>query len=97
MTRGYRLRALARSDLESIWDFTLEEWGVDQAERYLSEVFACFDELAANPLLGRRRDEVKPGYRSFPQGRHTVFYKIESDGIEIIGVVHQSADVERHF
>jgi plasmid stabilization system protein ParE len=32
--------------------------------------------------------------RSFPQGRHVVFYKISESSIEIIGIVHQSADVD---
>ena len=60
-------------------------------------MFACFEDLAANPQLGRERNDVKPGYRSFPQGRHVVFYTIGESGIEIIGVVHQSADVDGHL
>ncbi|MEE4175572.1 MAG: type II toxin-antitoxin system RelE/ParE family toxin [Xanthomonadales bacterium] len=93
---AWRLRALALKDLESIRDFTLERWGVSQAERYLGELFACFDELAANPMLGRLRKELGPGCRSFPQGRHVVFYEIDSRGVEIIALVHQSADVGHH-
>jgi len=53
--------------------------------------------LAANPRLGRERDDVKAGYRSFPQGRHVVFYVIAPAGIEVIGIVHQSADVVAHL
>ena len=44
---SYRLRALARDDLEAIWDHTVVEWGIKQAERYLGGLFACF------VLLGR--------------------------------------------
>lgn len=93
----WRLRALALKDLESIRDFTLQRWGVSQTERYLGELFACFDELAANPGLGRPREELSPGCRSFPQGRHVVFYVIGDRGVEIIALVHQSADVEHHL
>jgi toxin ParE1/3/4 len=94
---SYRLRSLARDDLEAIWDYTVEQWDIKQAERYLDILFGCFDDLAANPQLGRPRDDVKSGYRSFPQGRHVVFYVIEPSGIEIIGIVHQRADVDRHL
>jgi toxin ParE1/3/4 len=97
MSGTYALRQLARADLEAIWIYTVEQWGVEQAERYLHGVFDCFEELAANPRLGRDRDDVKAGYRSFPQGRHVVFYLIASEGIEVIGVVHQSADVDARF
>ena len=94
---SYSLRALARDDLGVIWDYTVEQWGVEQAERYLNILFTCFEDLAANPQLGRQRDDVKPGYRSFPQGRHVVFYVDTPAGIEIIGIVHQSADVDSHL
>jgi toxin ParE1/3/4 len=97
MSGTYALRELARADLEAIWIYILEQWGVEQAERYLRGLFDCFEELAANPGLDRDRDDVKAGYRSFPQGRHVVFYVIASVGIEVIGVVHQSADVDTHF
>ncbi len=94
---SYRLRVLARNDLEIIWDYTVEQWGVPQAERYFEALFTCFDDLATNPQMGRQRDEVVPGIRSFPQGRHVVFYEIDLAGIEIVGIVHQSADVDAYF
>jgi len=93
----YALRELARADLEAIWVYTAEQWGVEQAERYLKSLFACLNDLAENPQLGRQRDEVKAGYRSFPQGRHVVFYLVVPAGIEVIGIVHQSGDVDTHL
>ena len=94
---SYRLRAHAQNDLEVIWDYTLEQWGAQQAERYFESLFTCFDDLASNPQMGRQREEVLPGMRSFPQGRHIVFYEIDDLGIEIVGIVHQSADVDTYF
>ncbi|MGB5741118.1 MAG: type II toxin-antitoxin system RelE/ParE family toxin [Sedimenticolaceae bacterium] len=97
MSAAYALRELAVADLEAIWVYTAEQWGVEQAERYMTSLFACFEDLAENPQLGRQRDEVKAGYRSFPQGRHVVFYLVVPAGIEVIGIVHQSADVATHL
>lgn len=97
MSAAYALRELAVADLEAIWVYTVEQWGVEQADRYLKSLFTCFEDLAESPQLGRQRDEVKAGYRSFPQGRHVVFYMVVSAGIEVIGIVHQSADVEAHL
>lgn len=96
MRGSYLLRELARADLEAIWVYTVGQWGAKQAERYLQGLFGCFEELAASPRLGREGDDLKPGYRSFPQGQHVVFYVIASAGIEVIGIVHQSADVDAH-
>ena len=97
MSAAYALRELAVADLEAIWVYTVEQWGIEQAERYLKSLFACFEDLAENLHLGRQREEVKAGYRSFPQGRHVVFYLVVPAGIEVIGIVHQSADVDSHL
>jgi toxin ParE1/3/4 len=61
--------------------------------RYFEALFNCFDDIAANPYLGKPRDDVQTGSRSFPQGRHVIFYEIDQSGIEILAIVHQSADV----
>lgn len=97
MSATYALRELARADLEAIWVYTAEQWSVEQAEHYLNSLFACLRDLAWNPQLGRLRDEVKAGYRSFPQGRHVVFYLVVPAGVEVIGIVHQGADVDKHL
>ena len=97
MSGTYSLREFALADLEAIWVYTVEQWGIEQAERYLQGLFGCFEELAANPRLGRERNDVKAGYRSFPQGRHVVFYLIVPKGVEVIGIVHQSVDVDAHL
>ena len=98
MTTEYQLREHARADLAVIWQSTARHWGRLQADRYYNELIACFKALARNPHLGRTRDEIKPGYRSFPQGRHVVFYVVTlSSAVEIIGIPHQSEDVETYF
>ncbi len=43
------------------------------------------------------RDEAHPGYRSFRQGAHIVFYLIAEDAIDVIGVPHAAMDVEAYF
>lgn len=97
MNKLYQIRALAQSDLESIWLYTLEQWGVDQANIYLEAIIKRFGWLAKNPLLGKHRDEIKKGYYCFPEGMHLIFYIIKDSQIEIIGVPHQSMDIVEHL
>jgi len=94
---GYRLRERAKIDLGAIWRYTDKHWGETQADRYYHELLTCFEELVKNPLIGKERNDVIPGTRSFPQGQHVVFYITEPFGVEIIGIPHQSEDVEKHF
>lgn len=34
----------AKSDLSDIWDYTLSEWGIDQAEKYVRELWVAMQE-----------------------------------------------------
>jgi toxin ParE1/3/4 len=97
MTASYSVRALAQTDLEEIWLYTFEEWGAEQANKYIRSLLSRFSWISENPQLGKRRDDIKAGYYCFPEGMHLVFYKITKSGIDIIGVPHQSMDIVTHF
>ena len=84
----YTLRKLAENDLEEIWSYTYEEWGLAQADSYLQSLISRFDWLADSPYSGRKRDDIKTGYYCFPEGMHLIFYTIHNDQIDIIGVPH---------
>ena len=94
---AYTLRLRAQGDLESIWQYSFETWGMAQADLYLRSLVARFEWLAENPLLGKPRDDIKSGYRYFPEGQHLVFYKMAKQQIDIIGVVHQSQAIATHL
>jgi toxin ParE1/3/4 len=97
MTVHYTIRQYAANDLERIWDYTLQEWGIDQADSYLRSILARFSWLSENPELGKQRNDIKPGYYCFPEGKHLIFYTISKNGIDIIGVPHQNMDVTGYF
>ena len=94
---NYLLSKLARQDIISIHDYTMDTWGQEQASKYLSQLEQRFEWLTENEESGKKRDEVKDGYRSYPEERHVIFYRITESRIEIISVLHQSEDIEEHF
>ncbi len=87
----------ALKDLDAIAFWTLRNWGEARMENYLRALGVRFNWLAENPIRGRERGEVGNGYRSFPEGRHMVFYLVIPNGIAIIGVPHQAMDTASHF
>ena len=93
----YVLSDLARQDIISIRDYTMDTWGPEQVTKYLSQLEQRFEWLSENPESGKKREDVKEGYRSCPEGCHVIFYRIAEGGIEFIGVLHQSEDIEQHF
>lgn len=97
MKPRYTLRQLAENDLEEIWLYSLKEWGVDQADKYIRALLSRFSWLSENPTIGKPRTDIKPGYYSFPEGRHVIFYTLTSYGIDVIGIPHQRMDVMGHL
>jgi toxin ParE1/3/4 len=90
---SFRVTPRAFEDLKTIGRYTLRQWGRQQRDAYLRGLDARFAWLAEHPMLGRARDEVAPGYRSFRHEAHVIFYLIRVDGIDIIGVPHQAMDI----
>ena len=86
--RTVRLTPAARRDLEAIWDFTAGRWSVAQAETYLRGLSALFGTLAAFPEVGRERREITPPVRLHPYRAHLVVYRVETDQLLIIRVLH---------
>jgi len=93
----YILSEIADKDLEDIFDYTLDEFGFDQAEKYLLEIEEIFQNLIVNPQIGKKRDEIKQGLYSFPKDNHIIFYRILDNHIRIVRVLHVSRDVPKYF
>ena len=93
----FRLSAKSLEDLKTIGRFTLKSWGREQRNIYLSKLDESFHILAEQPHLGNSRDDIRKGYRVYHVGRHLIFYRQKSPGIEIIRILHDRMDVETHL
>jgi len=93
----YQLSALAEIDVQEIAATTIVHWGVKQAKTYLEKLHSTLMTLANNPNLGRPRDEVVVGIKSFPLGKHCIFYLPVHQGIEVARILHQRMDPNKQF
>lgn len=91
------LRPKARTDVDGIWDYTLQTWGRDQARTYLRALARAFKTLAKKPVLGRIYDEVYEGLRVYPSGKHLIFYFTTGKGIDIVRILHARMDIPAHL
>jgi toxin ParE1/3/4 len=95
--RAIRLTPQALTDLDAIWDYTVQQWDVDQAEAYMRTLDATMQLLAGQPGLGRKIDDIRKGYLKFPAASHLFIYRIKEGMIEIVRILHKSSDVEQHL
>jgi toxin ParE1/3/4 len=93
----YRLSPAATRDLEGIWLYTFQEWGIAQAHRYVDDLAEAFDQLANNPQVGASCDHIRKGYRRSRVGRHAICFRITAYGIAIVRVLHDRMDAQRHL
>ena len=91
------LSSKAAADLEGIHEYTVLNFGLEQARSYLSGLHERFGALAEHPMHGRRADDLAPGLRRFEYQSHIVFYVALDEGVRIVRVLHQGMDVKRHF
>lgn len=80
----------ADSDLENIFDYSVEQFGFARAEQYIYDIEQVFKGLATNPKLGRRFDPDGSRYVQYPVGSHCVFYAATGTGVEIYRILHKS-------
>lgn len=90
------LRPRARDDITDIWDYIADDSEL-QADAFVDRLDAKFQLLARQPELGRVREELSPGLRSFPLGRYVIFYESISDGIAVVRVLHSARDLDAQF
>ena len=88
----------AKADLRDIGRYTQRQWGIDQRTKYLSALDSCFHEIAAKHIEGIECSYMRPDYRSWPVGKHVVFFRWLNDGlVEIVRVLHQRMEPTRHL
>lgn len=93
----YRLTSRAESDLAEIADYTIGNFGIEQARRYRDALETCFQTIADNPKLGREADKLALKLRRHQHKSHVVFYLPDNKGVLIVRVLHENRDFESHF
>jgi toxin ParE1/3/4 len=94
--RALRLTPLAEADLEDIWRYTFEHWSLEQANQYHRDLVATMQALARGDKSGRVCS-VRDGYLQYAAGSHIVFYRETARTLDVIRVLHQRMDIDRHL
>jgi toxin ParE1/3/4 len=97
MIDTFVLSRRAARDIVQIRTNSLRTWGEEQTLVYLQDLERRLNWLVDHPTAGKQRDEIRIGLRSFPQGKHIIFYRLGSTAIEIAGIAHQHQDVDQFF
>lgn len=97
MTGRCILSPRAELDLDEIWDYTAERWGLEQAETYTRQLWRDIQNVAAQPAIARSCSDVRAGYYKYCSGSHIIFFRLTDSGIDVVRILHQRMDVEKHI
>lgn len=87
----------AEIDLDNIWFYGVGKWGLKQADNYQDKLLEMIEYILSNPHIGKERENIKEGYRSYVIGSHTIYYRRCNDSIRVLRILHHSVDYQRHF
>ena len=83
----------ANLDLVDILLHGLSTWGGRQAATYEAEIDRALERIGAFPELGRRREDLGPGYRAHRVRQHVLIYRIEDAAVIVLRIVHVRTDL----
>lgn len=93
----YYISKEVANDLEGIWVYTVENWSIEQAERYLGLIFEEIEYLCRKPESAKDYSHVRKGYFCSKVKSHLIFFKLNKTSLEVIRILHEMMDVERHL
>ena len=96
MSFRVRLAEIALADLDAIWDFIAAD-DPSAADRFVDLLVEKAFSLGDMPEMGRSRDEIESGIRSFPVRRYVLFYKVFEEELVVLRIVSGHRDLDALF
>ncbi len=88
---------LTRQALRMLLDIhtrSIKQWGEATADRYVADLYAVMNKVAAEPSLGNLRKQRSLPFLMVPAGKHFVVYDCIKTGVVVVTLLHQQRDIE---
>lgn len=94
----YELTNKAVEDLTGIWEYSIEKWSEQQADKYYNLLLDSCQDIANNPELGKNYDGITKDLFGLKTNRHIVFYRKRiNQPIEITRILHERMDLKNRL
>jgi toxin ParE1/3/4 len=84
---AHRLAPEAEADVDDLRYYVATNASIDTADRLVESITMRFFLLGTHPRAGRRREDLRPGLRSFAVGEYVIVYRIDGDDVRILRVI----------
>jgi toxin ParE1/3/4 len=87
----------AERDLAEIWTYLNQNASRELANAQTRRIYDRCAALRRRPLTGRARNDLLPGVRQVLVNPYIIFYRIRTDSVEIMHVLHGRRDLAALF
>lgn len=94
---AYHLSLAAKQHLLTIRAFSVEHWGIEQADNYLFGIRKQLQLLAKTPQMGIRCNNMAAESFYFPYKSHVIYYIISDERLVIAAILHQRQAPQAHL
>ena len=83
----YYLTQAADADLERVYEWGIDRFGVKVADEYYDGLIARLTQIANTPQLWQEVDHIRAGYRRWVYVAHSIYFRVEASGVVIVRVL----------
>ncbi|PYB74057.1 MULTISPECIES: type II toxin-antitoxin system RelE/ParE family toxin [Rhizobium] len=87
----------AARDIDGIFDYTEEQWGLDQAITYTLGLKSSLQEICEGGRRGRKIPQLTKAYLIVTYQSHYLVYRETRQAIVLIRILHQRMNIGRHL
>ena len=84
---NYKLSSAADKDFEQLFEYGIDNFGLSKAKSYVDGLIIKFQTIAENPLHYQAVDYIRSGYRRSVYGKHTIYYIVSNDYVDIMRIL----------
>ena len=92
-----QINKLASQDLKAIFKYSLENFGQQQAQNYLSQFQSHFALLLVNSEMAQDVSHIRAETRRSVCSEHIIYYSATHDTLIILRVLHGRQDPTRYL
>ncbi len=94
----YKLTQKATKDLGKIWNYTVDTWSENQADKYFHMLMDTCQEIADGNVKRKQYEGIYPGLLGIKSGKHIIFYRqMDKDRVEIARILHERMDLKKRI
>jgi len=83
----YYLTQAADADLERMYEWGIDRFGVKVADEYYDGLIARLTQIANTPQLWQEVDHIRAGYGRSVYVAHSIYFRVEASGVLIVRVL----------